>query len=272
VWTRYVHTFFDLSYKEKHPMKKFFGIGLFFYFLLGTGFVLQPKKIKIYLIGDSTMSIKSTSAYPETGWGMPFVHFFDSTVVVDNRAKNGRSTRTFISENLWQPVADQLQEGDYVFMQFGHNDEVKEKTDRYTSPADYKKNLTRFITETRNKKAIPVVLTPVARRKFANDGRVMETHAEYSEWVRQVAKELSVPLIDLDTKSQVLYQAMGDENSKLLFLQLAAGEHPNYPEGKNDNTHFNELGARKIAQIVLSEIVALRLELSGRIVNKNKKP
>lgn len=239
--------------------------------LAATSFAPPQKKIKIYLIGDSTMSIKSPSAYPETGWGMPFTYFYDSTVVIDNRAKNGRSTRTFISENLWQPVADQLQEGDYVFMQFGHNDEVKEKTDRYTSPADYKKNLTRFITETRNKKAIPVVLTPVARRKFDKDGKVMETHAEYSELVRQVAKELSVPLIDLDAKSQALYQTMGDENSKLLFLQLVPGEHPNYPEGKNDNTHFNELGARKIAQIVLSEIVALHLELSGRIVNKNKK-
>ena len=122
-------------------------------------FKLQDdKKIKIYLIGDSTMSVKATSKYPETGWGMPFTYFFDSTVVVDNRAKNGRSTRTFISENRWQPIVDNLKEGDYVFMQFGHNDESKEKTDRYTSPEDYKKNLTLFITETRNKKAIPAVI------------------------------------------------------------------------------------------------------------------
>ena len=104
-----------------------------------------PNKITVYLIGDSTIANKETKAYPETGWGMPFKYFFDSTVVVDNRAKNGRSTRTFISENLWQPVADNLKEGDYVFMQFGHNDESKEKTDRYSSPEDYKKNLVKFI-------------------------------------------------------------------------------------------------------------------------------
>jgi lysophospholipase L1-like esterase len=235
-------------------------------------FAIPPKKITVYLIGDSTMANKLPKAYPETGWGMPFVYFFDSTVVVDNRAKNGRSTRTFISENLWQPVVDNLQEGDYVFIQFGHNDEVKEKVDRFTSPEDFKKNLTRFVTETKNKKGNPVLLTPVARRKFDKEGKVQETHAEYSPLVREVAKETNTPLIDLDEKSKTLYQQFGEENSKLLFLQLQPGEHPNYPEGKNDNTHFSELGARKIAQLVLAEIVALRLELTGRIVTKNKTP
>src|SRR5688572_26243883 len=89
-------------------------------------FSMPPKKkITVYLIGDSTMSIKQVKAYPETGWGMPFVYFFDSTVTVDNRAQNGRSTRTFMAEGRWQPVVNALQEGDYVFIQFGHNDEVK---------------------------------------------------------------------------------------------------------------------------------------------------
>src|SRR6516162_6271678 len=92
------------------------------------------KKIKVWLIGDSTMANKETKAYPETGWGMPFVYFFDSTVVVDNRAKNGRSTKSFIEEGLWKPVEENLQEGDYVLIQFGHNDEVKEKVGRYTTP------------------------------------------------------------------------------------------------------------------------------------------
>jgi lysophospholipase L1-like esterase len=226
-----------------------------------------PKKITVYLIGDSTIADKTTTAFPETGWGTPFKIFFDSSVVIDNRAKNGRSTRSFIAENLWQPIAGQLQEGDYVFIQFGHNDESKAKVDRYTSPEEYKGNLRKFVTETRNKKAIPVLLTPVARRKFDQDDRIVETHAEYSPLVREVAKETNTPLIDLDEKSRSLLQQFGEENSKLLFLQLAPGEHPNYPEGKDDNTHFSELGARKIAQIVLSEIVALRLELAGRIVN-----
>lgn len=217
------------------------------------------------MAGDSTMSIKETKAYPETGWGMPFVYFWDSTVSVVNRAKNGRSTKTFISEGLWKSIYDEIQEGDYVFIQFGHNDESKEKVDRYTTPEEYRANLTRFVTETRAKKGIPILITPVSRRKF-KDGKAMETHEEYSPLVREVARALKVPLIDLDAKSLELYQQMGEENSKLLFNQDAPGEHPNYPEGKMDNTHFNELGARKIAELVLAELRNMHLELTDHII------
>lgn len=233
-------------------------------------FSLPPKKkITVYLIGDSTMSIKQVKTYPETGWGMPFVYFFDSTVKVDNRAQNGRSTRTFMTENRWQPVVDALQEGDYVFIQFGHNDEVKTKAS-YTTEEEFKNNLIKYVTDTRKKKAIPVLLTPVARRKFDSTGRLESTHEVYSQIVRTTAREQKVPLIDLDRKSQALLQSMGVEHSKLLFLQLKPGEHPNYPEGKEDNTHFNELGARKIAAIVLAEIRSLQLELADRIIKPGK--
>jgi lysophospholipase L1-like esterase len=234
-------------------------------FLL-TAFAFPPKKkIKIFIAGDSTAANKEVKAYPETGWGMPFAYFFDSTVAVDNRAKNGRSTRTFISEGLWQKLINNVHEGDYVFIQFGHNDEVLAKTDRYTPPDDYKANLVRFITEIRNKKANPVLLTPVSRRQFDSSGHIKETHEIYSNLVRQLAKQYNVPLIDMDEKSKALLQKFGTENSKLLFMQLEPGEHPNYPEGRNDNTHFNELGARKIAQLVLTGIKELHLELAERI-------
>lgn len=237
--------------------------------MIGMSFsFLNRKPITLYMIGDSTMSIKAPRAYPETGWGMPFAGFFDSTVKVDNRAKNGRSTRTFISENLWQPVFDNLNEGDYVFIQFGHNDESKEKTERYTTPDQYKENLTRFVKETRSKKAIPVLLTPVSRRRFDKEGNALETHAAYSPLVKEVAKALNVLFIDLDTKSKDLYQQMGVENSRLLFLQLKPGEHPNYPGGKDDNTHFNELGARLIAQIVLAEVKVIDPLLAERIIKR----
>src|SRR5687768_212808 len=226
----------------------------------------EKKKITIWLCGDSTMSIKETKAYPETGWGMPFVHFWDSTVKVENRAKNGRSTKTFISEKLWQGVIDNVKEGDYVFIQFGHNDESKEKTERYTTPDEYKANLLRFVNETRAKKATPVLLTPVTRRRFDSAGIIMQTHEIYSGLVRELAAAQSVAFIDLDKKSQELLQKFGKENSRWLFLQLEPGEHPNYPEGRNDNTHFNELGARLVAEIILSEIRNLKLELTERIV------
>jgi lysophospholipase L1-like esterase len=246
---------------------------LFIFFLVVTSFTLLPKKkIRVWMIGDSTMAAKEARVYPETGWGTPFAVFFDSTVTVMNRAKNGRSTRTFIQGDLWQPVADSLQEGDYVFIQFGHNDEAKEERykDRYTLVPDYKMNLVRFITEARNKKAIPVLITPVTRRKFDQQGKVMETHTEYSGAVAEVAAKHKVVMIDLDKKSRVILQQFGPEHSKLLFLQLQPGEHPNYPEGKNDNTHFSELGARKMAQAVLEDIRVQKMELADRIVRPNK--
>ena len=231
----------------------------------------DKKPIKVYLIGDSTISIKDVNKYPETGWGMPFAHFFDESVTVNNRAKNGRSTKSFLAENLWQPVVEQLQEGDWVFIQFGHNDESKAKKDRYSTPEEFKANLLRYVTETRAKGGNPVLLTPVARRRFDEHGQVQETHGMYSDYVRTVAREHKVPLIDLDKKSQKLLQHFGPEQSKLLYLQLAPNEHPNYPEGVEDNTHFSELGARKVAQIVLSEIKAQNFKLAERITRPAQK-
>lgn len=227
-------------------------------------FALPKEKTKVYLIGDSTMSIKEIKAYPETGWGMPFAYFFDSTIEVDDRAKNGRSTRTFIEEGLWKPVTENLKEGDYVLIQFGHNDEVETKKS-YTTKEQFTANLERYVNESRAKKATPVLLTPVARRKFNTSGKIESTHDVYSELVRATAQKLKVPLIDLDKKSQALLQELGPETSKLLFNHLRPGEHPNYPEGKIDDTHFSELGARKMAEIVLEEIRKLNLPLANHI-------
>lgn len=245
-------------------------LGITLLLLLAFTFPQEDKKLKVDLIGDSTMAHKERKAYPETGWGMPFAHFFDATVAVDNRAKNGRSTKTFLAEGLWQPVADNLQSGDYVFIQFGHNDEVKTKKS-YTTEEEFQNNLKRYIAETRRKKAIPVLFTPVARRKFDESGKIAGTHEVYAELVRKVAKAEKVPLIDMDVKSQALLQQFGPENSKLLYLQLAPGEHPNYPEGKDDNTHFNELGARLMAQLVYAELKNLNLDLANRFVKPQSK-
>jgi Lysophospholipase L1 and related esterases len=238
---------------------------LFISLLTVMSFMPAPKKIKVWLIGDSTMANKEIKAYPETGWGMPFRYFFDSSVEVDNRAKNGRSTKSFLEEGLWKPVVDNLNEGDYVLIQFGHNDEVKTKK-TYTTEEEFKNNLIHYVNESRSKKAIPVLITPVARRKFDSAGKVQGTHEVYSEIVREIAKQLNVPLIDLDKKSQALLQQMGPENSKLLYNYLDANEHPNYPEAHKDDTHFSELGARKMAEIVLAEIKSLNLDLANRII------
>ena len=252
-------------------MKKklyYIAAGTVFIFLLVSFSFPSKKKIKVWLIGDSTMCLYEPNRAPLAGWGMPFANFFDSSVVIDNRARGGRSTRTFISENCWQPIADSLGEGDYVLIQFGHNDEAKEEKykDRYTPIPDYKTNLIRFITETRAKKAIPVLITPVTRMRFDKEGKMQETHIEYSAAVLEIGKRYNTPVIDLDAKSRDLLQQFGPVNSKLLFMQLDSLEHPNYPAGQKDNTHFNDYGARRIAELVLAEIKKLNLELADRIV------
>lgn len=233
-------------------------------------FINPSPKITIWMIGDSTMSIKEIKAYPETGWGMPFAYFFDSSVNIENKAKNGRSTRSFFAEKLWEPVAANMKAGDYLFIQFGHNDEVKTKA-TYTTPKDYIKYLKLYIETARTKKATPVLITPVSRRDFDSAGNVKQTHPQYSDMVRNVAKEEQVILIDLDEKSRVLYKKMGDENSKLLFMHLDSLEHPNYPVGRKDNTHFNELGARKVAELVLDEIRKQLPELASHLVVRTVK-
>lgn len=235
--------------------------------LLLFSFLPAGRPVTIYLVGDSTMANKQVSAYPEAGWGMPFAYFFDGGAKVDNRAMNGRSTKTFIEEGRWKAVTDSLREGDYVLIQFGHNDEVKTKKS-YIDEAGFQKNLLRFIAETRAKRANPVLITPVARRNFNMLGRIQGTHDVYSQLVRDVASAQRIPLIDLDKKSQALLQDMGAENSKLLFLHLAPGEHPNYPDGKEDNTHFNELGARRMAELVLAELRTLQSGLVNYVVKK----
>src|SRR5690606_35224418 len=144
---------------------------------------IPMKKTKIFLAGDSTISIKQKQAWPETGWGMPFVAFWDSTVEVRNKAMNGRSTKTFILEGRWQNILDELEEGDYVFIQFGHNDESIEKKERYTTPDSFSINLRKFVQDTRKHKANPVLLSPVSRRKFDKNGQTVPTHAQYSPLV-----------------------------------------------------------------------------------------
>jgi pectinesterase len=230
----------------------------------------EKRKITLWLVGDSTMSIKEPRAWPETGWGVPFANFFDSSVTVSNHARNGRSTKSFRAEGLWQKVIDNVQPGDYVFVQFGHNDEVPTKASA-TKPGEFKANLERYIDEVKNKQAHPILLTPIARRKFNEKGKIINTHEQYAAIVRTVAKEQQLPLIDMDKKSQSLLQQMGPEQSKLLYLWLLPGENPNYQQGVKDDTHFNELGARKMAEMVLSEIKNVAPELVERIGLKQTK-
>ena len=215
-------------------------------------YIIQPRKKNVWMIGDSTMAIKAPDKFPETGWGVAFATRFNAHTEVQNRARNGRSTKSCINEGIWKEVYEGIQPGDYVFIQFGHNDEKVHKPNTGTTIAEYKTNLSFFVTETRSKKGNPILLTPIARRAFA-DGKLVDTHGEYPDAVRQVADSLDVPLIDLTTETSAVLSKLGEERSVSLFLHLPEG-YPNYPKGAVDNTHLNEHGAETIANLVVQEM------------------
>lgn len=229
------------------------------------GFVsAQKPTVTIFLAGDSTCAAKLPEKRPETGWGeMLGDHFKSGKVVIENRAMNGRSTKTFISEGRWQKIVDELKKGDFVFVQFGHNDSSKDKGERYTAPEDYKKNLIKFIDDVRAKGGNPVLLTPVMRRRFDKDGKFYDTHGEYPGIVRTIAHEYKVPLIDMHKLSEAVVVSYAVEGSKKLFLQLKPGENPNYPNGIDDNTHFSPLGAEEMARLVVEGIRKNKLKIKN---------
>ena len=227
----------------------------------------EPAVVTIHLAGDSTMAEKLPGKRPETGWGEYLaVQFQAGTVAVDNRAKNGRSTRTFIEEGRWQALLEATQPGDVVLIQFGHNDQSVEKRDRYTPPADYARNLERFVSDVRGKQATPVLLTPVTRRRFDDAGLLLDSHGEYPDLVRALAARERVALVDMQKRSESVLQEAGMEASKSLFLWVAPG-HANYPGGVEDNTHFSPKGAACIA----SEF-AMALRNSGLPLARRLKP
>ena len=224
--------------------------------------IVSGAQVTIYLAGDSTCAAKLPEKRPETGWGEMLQQYFDpSKVVIENHAQNGRSTKTFISEGRWQAIVDKLKKGDFVFVQFGHNDSSREKGERYTPPDAYRANLIRFVGDVKAKKANIVLLTPVMRRKFDKDSNFVDTHGEYPDIVRSVAKDQEVPLIDMHRKSETVIKRYGVEGSRALFLQLKPGENPNYPNGIEDNTHFVPKGAEEMVKLVVEGISENKLKV-----------
>ncbi len=222
------------------------------------------------MIGDSTMADKPLEDNPERGWGMMLHEFFNNSVIIENHAVNGRSTRSFLNENRWQPIVDKLKKGDYVIIQFGHNDESREKKERYTTPEEYRTNLVRFVNETRAARAFPVLCTPIMRRRFDENGQFYDTHGVYPDIVRKVADSLKVPLVDMHRKSEQLIRSLGAEDSKKVFLFIKPGEYASLPEGKEDNTHFSEYGARMMATLFIEGIRELKLPLAKRLLRNQQ--
>jgi lysophospholipase L1-like esterase len=221
----------------------------------------QQKKLTVWMIGDSTMSVKQKKAYPETGWGMAFATLLKENVKVENKAMNGRSTLSFINEKRWDEVEKQLQPGDYLIIEFGHNDEKTDKPGVGTSPAEYKAYLAKFVLEARAKKAIPILMTPIARRDF-KAGVLKDTHKDYPAQVKALADSLHVPMIDMLQKSSHLLEQKGEEGSITLFNYVDSG-NINYPNGKKDNTHLSPAGAKAIAELAEEGFKELKIPLAN---------
>ena len=216
---------------------------------------LQQDEITVYMIGDSTMANKPyKGGNPEKGWGQVFGLYFKDQVKVDNHAVNGRSTKSFIDEGRWNKVFEQLKKGDYVIIEFGHNDQ-KEDEKRHTDPEKgYRENYTKFIEETREKGAIPIIATPIVRRRFDEEGNFYGTHGAYPDVIRELSNEYDVPLLDLHKLSMQLVKDFGEERSKQLYLHITPGEYASLPEGRSDDTHLSAYGAFKIADLAAGEI------------------
>jgi lysophospholipase L1-like esterase len=238
-----------------------------FFLLISLNCLAQ--KTTIYTIGDSTMANKTKpDENPERGWGQMLPLFFNDNIIIDNRAVNGRSTRSFINEKRWDAIYKVLKPGDYVFIQFGHNDQKEKDSTRYTNPhTAYRHNLIRFVNETRAKGAIPVLFSSIVRRNFNEQGVLISTHGDYPLETRLVAQEYKVPFIDMEYYSELLEQSYGPEKSKQLHLHYKAGEIPYYKEDKADNTHLCVKGATEIAKIAIEELKKTNLDLVKYIKN-----
>lgn len=215
----------------------------------------QEKPPTVYFIGGSTTSYYPPERYPRMGWGQAMPHFFSSAVRFSNHAAEGRSTKSFREEGKWQAVLNELQPGDYVFIQFGHNDQKDYKPRLYTKPfTTFADNLRRYVEETREKQATPILVTSINRRKFGKSGRLKNTFGAYPLATRKVADELNVPLVDLQAMTEELFNNLGPERTKELFMWLKPGEFSNYPEGAQDDTHLTEKGAKTAAELVVQSL------------------
>ncbi len=213
----------------------------------------------LFILGDSTAAHKDADKRPETGWGMMIADFLPDGWEVINLAKNGRSTKSFLQEGLFSLCIEQLKADDFVLIQFGHNDSKEDEprhTEAYTT---YLANLYDMAEAVLSKNAHVVLTTPICRRRFSGNGTLVQTHGEYPSAMMALAATRGYPLLDMTSRTFTLLSQLGSVDSKQLFLHLKSGEHPNYPEGIEDDTHLCEKGARRIAEMVFKGLKELGL-------------
>ncbi len=242
--------------------------------------------VTVFMIGDSTMANKSLDGEnQERGWGHVLGGFFSENIRVENHAVNGRSSKSFIDEGRWQKVLDRIRPGDYVLIQFGHNDEKADEK-RHTDPGTtFDANLRKFVTETRSKGGIPVLFNSIVRRNFGENAnaiaaddvrsekstaveegdKLVDTHGKYLDSPRNVAREMKVCFIDLNDATRQLVESYGVEGSKKLFMWIPEGVSPACPKGRQDNTHLNVFGARRVASLAADSLASHFPELAKEV-------
>lgn len=220
----------------------------------------RPRPRTLHIAGDSTAAQKYADAAPETGWGMALPFFLGRALAVANHAVNGRSSKSFIDEGRLTALLEGVRGGDLVLIQFGHNDEKTEDPARGTDPyTTYQEYLRQYVKGARAHRAHPVLITPVERRRFAADGTAKPTHGEYPAAMRALAAEEQVPLLDLQALSLARWQELGPAGTEAYFNRLEPGQSPNYPDGKQDNTHFRPRGAIEVARMTARALLAGRV-------------
>ena len=232
----------------------------------------SDKKITIFLVGDSTMATQPTDDNPQRGWGQLIPNYFTDEVEIQNHAVNGRSTKSFINEHRWDTVMTRIKAGDFVLIQFGHNDQKEEDSAR-SAPAHtlYKDNLTRFVNDVRSKGASPILITSVMRRKFDAEGKFIDQMGDYPAVAIEVAAAMKVPLIDLHKMSEGLIIKEGVEGSKRFFLNIPPNHFKKYKGKEEDNTHFTEYGASSMASLVCQSIKEQHLPIEKYLKPSNFK-
>lgn len=216
---------------------------------------------KIFWAGDSTVQTNDYTTYPQTGIGQVFSILIKENYQVENHARNGRSTKSFIDEGRLQSIEERIDEGDFLFIQFGHNDEKQEDPSRYTEPfSSFIDNLEKFISAARDHRARPVLITPLERRCFVDEKHLgMGAHSDYAAAMKQTAKRQGVPLVDLCSMSREELKRAGEPDSRRWFMNFDKGQYKNYPEGLQDNTHLRYEGA-----VLFGSLIAYGLkELGG---------
>ena len=243
--------------------------------------------VTVFMIGDSTMANKPLAKEnQERGWGQMLPIYLQGKIKVDNHAVNGRSSKSFMDEGRWDKVMEKLRPGDFVIIQFGHNDEKEKSPDRYTVPgSSFDDNLRRYVNDTKSKGATPILMNSIARRnfppnagldiasesddkqkdwkgKYPNEGVILvDTHGAYLDSPRNVAAETGVTFIDMNKLTHKLVQELGPSASRDLFMWIPADTYEFCPKGKIDNTHLNVLGGIMVSRLAVNALAAQVPEL-----------